>query len=55
MPRVNWTPQYDISIKNRLTGEERVFSLRRQEMAIIRRALKAYKSAPKWIAVRFED
>jgi hypothetical protein len=45
---------FEIRIKNNLTGEIYEFNITQRDMTIIARALKAYKSAPQWIADRFD-
>lgn len=44
---------YEISITNELTGEKRTWWATERTMKIIRRALRAHKAVPQYIAERF--
>lgn len=47
------TFRFNILVQDTFTGEEREFMLTEGHMDIIRRALKAYRSAPRFLYGRF--
>lgn len=47
------TFRYNVTLKDTFSGEEREFMLTELHMDIIRRALKAYRSAPRFLHERF--